>query len=257
MDKIKVLQKLGLTEYESRAYLSLANLGPSTVKEIVLDSKLPRNKAYEALQRLENRGKVISLPLSPRKYKITNPEALKEEADYISDSVKQLIKTIEQPKLKEFQDFFWVIKSQEAIRNKMAAQNEKSEKEILFCSTLSKPFYKNLRILDKAVKRKVNVKIICTFDEKLVDSYREYVKTGAEIRVFNKNKFGPLMPRISIFDRKIARLTVGSPEVKNAEDYITLWTESQAFALMLRNHFINMWKSCKPIKEYMKASISS
>ena len=55
MDGIKTLKKLGLTEYESRAYLSLARLGPSTVKEIVLDSNLPRNKAYEALQRLETK----------------------------------------------------------------------------------------------------------------------------------------------------------------------------------------------------------
>ena len=57
MDSIKLLRRIGMTEYEARAYLSLARLGPSTVREIVLESKLPRNKAYEALQRLEEKNK--------------------------------------------------------------------------------------------------------------------------------------------------------------------------------------------------------
>tara|TARA_Y100000310_G_scaffold138285_1_gene137167 strand:+ start:2551 stop:3312 length:762 start_codon:yes stop_codon:yes gene_type:complete len=252
MDQIKLLRKLGLTEYEARAYLSLARLGPSTVKEIVLESKLPRNKAYEALQRLEQKNKVISLLVSPKKFKITDPELFKEEIKELNNSVEDLIKLIEQPKITQFKELFWVIKGKKAIEEKLAIQNTKTKKEILGCNKLSKILYKNIRIMKEAVDRKVKVKMICVFDEDKTEIYKEWLKTGAKIRVFNEKMFGPLLPRITIFDGDIARLTVGKPEVKREEDYLTLWTESKVFSQMLKNHFMNMWKNSEPIEKYIK-----
>ncbi len=251
MNHAKLLKRLGLTEYETRAYLALAKLGPSSVKDIVLESNLPRNKTYEALQKLEQRNMIATLPVTPRKFKISNPELLKQEVEELNNSVKGLIKLIEQPKIKEFKDLFWVLKGQEAIREKLAIENTKAKKEILSCSTISKPFYKNIRIMKECVKKGVKFKIICTFSEKNIESYKTYLKTGAEIRVFNEKVFGPLLPRITILDGTVSRLTIGKPEVKNREDYITLWTESKAFAMMLKSHFNNMWKKCKPIEKIM------
>jgi len=251
MDQIKLLRRLGLTEYEARAYLSLAKLGPSTVREIVFESKLPRNKAYEALQKLEEKNKIVSLPVSPKKFKIADPEVFKNEVQELNDSVNELIKIVEQPKIKEFTDLFWIIKGQKAIEEKLALFNAKAKKEILACNKLSKIIYKNIKVMKDAVKRGVKVKIICIFDKSKMDVYKEWLETGAEIRVFNEKMFGPLLPRMGVFDGEVARLTIGEPEVKNKEDYITLWTESKAFSQMLRNHFMNMWKNSVPLKKYI------
>lgn len=252
MNSIKLLKKLGLTEYEARAYLSLARLGPSTVREIVTDSRLPRNKTYEALQKLEDKNKVVVLPISPKKYKITNPELFKEEILEINNSMDELIKIIEQPKTIEFKELFWIIKGQKAIQEKLSLQTTKSEKEVLTCNTLSQVLYRNKNTMSDAVKRGVKVKMICNFDKSKISIYKSWLETGARIRIFNEKLFGPLLPRISTFDGKIARLTIGEPEIKNKDDYITMWTESRAFAQMLRNHFMNMWNKCKPIEEYME-----
>ena len=252
MDQIKLLQKLGMTEYEARAYFSLSKLGPSTVKEVVLDSNLPRNKAYETLQRLEQKNKVISLPISPRKYRINDPEIFKEEIKELNDLVDSLIKLIEQPKITEFKDLFWVIKGKKAIEEKLALQNIKTKREILGCNKLSKILYKNIRTMKEAVDSGISVKMICTFEKDKIKIYKEWLKTGAKIKVFNYKMFGPLLPRITIFDGEIARLTIGEPEVNNEEDYLTLWTESKAFSQMLKNHFMNMWKNSEPIEKYLK-----
>jgi len=252
MKQVRLLRKLGLTEYEARAYLSLAKLGPSTVREIVLDSKLPRNKAYEVLQKLEEKNKVMSLPVSPRKYKITNPELFKEEIQDLNKSVDALIKLIEQPKVTEFKDLFWVIKGKKAVEEKLSMQNTKVQKELLSCNKLSKILYKNIRTMSQAVERGVKVKMICTFDKKKIKLYKAWLKTGAQIRVFNEKQFGPLLPRISVFDGTSARLTIGTPEVKKEEEYITLWTESKAFAQMLKNNFVNMWKNSEPIERCIR-----
>lgn len=107
--------------------------------------------------------------------------------------------------------------------------------------------------MKEAVDRRVKVKMICTFDKNKISSYEAWLKTGARIRVFNENLFGPLLPRITIFDGGNARLTIGKPEVKEEKDYITLWTESKAFSQMLKNHFMNMWKNSKPIERYIKS----
>ena len=57
MDKIKLLMKLGLTEYEGRAYMSLAKLGISTVREIVQDSKLQEIKHMKPYKSLKIKTK--------------------------------------------------------------------------------------------------------------------------------------------------------------------------------------------------------
>lgn len=251
MNHTKLLKRLGLTEYETRTYLALAKLGPSKVKDIVMDSNLPRNKTYEALQKLEQRNLIATLPVTPRKFKITNPEILEEEVKELNASVKSLKKLIANPIANEFKDLFWILKGQEAIREKLAIENMKAKREILACSTLSKKFYKNIRIMKACVEKGVNIKIICSFKQANIESYKAYLETGAQIRVFNEKVFGPLLPRITVFDENIARLTIGTPEVKKKEDYITLWTESKAFSIMLKNHFNNMWKKCKPIEQYM------
>ena len=158
----------------------------------------------------------------------------------LNKSVNSLIKLIEQPKITEFRDLFWVIKGKKAIVEKLAVENKKTRKEILSCNKLSRVLYKNIRILKAAVDRGVKIKMICTFEKNKINSYRAWMKTGAEIRVLNEKLFGPLLPRISVFDGDKARLTIGRPEVQKDEDYITLWTESKAFAQMLRTHFLNM-----------------
>lgn len=251
MDHRKLLKRLGLSEYESRAYLALATLGPSSVKDIVSQSNIPRNKTYEALQKLEQRNLISTLPVTPRKFKITNPELLEEEVKELNSSIQSLKKLIETPIANEFKDLFWVIKGQDAIINKLAAENKKAKKEILACSRLSKRFYKNIRIIKECVDKGINFKIICNFKSENIKSYKAYLDTGAKIRVFNEKAFGPLLPRITIFDGSIARLTIGRPEVKDNKEYITLWTESKVFATMLKSHFNNMWKRCEPIEKYI------
>ena len=50
----------------------------------------------------------------------------------------------------------------------------------------------------------------------------------------------------------MSRLTIGIPEVKNEDDYITLWTESVVFSEMIRDQFYSMLKKSKTFKEFKK-----
>jgi sugar-specific transcriptional regulator TrmB len=195
---------------------------------------------------------VVSLPLSPKKYKITNPELFRDEIDELNITVSSLLKMIEQPKKTEFKEVFWILKGKKAIEDRLYIQNKKTKFEILTCNKNPKLIYKNIRTIQDAVKRGVKVKVICTLEHHTLESHKAWMKAGAELRVFNKEKFGPLLPRITIFDSEVARLTVGEPEIPDDEDYLTLWTESRSFAFMLKSQFMNMWRNSEPIEKYLK-----
>ena len=251
MDKIILLKKLGFTEYEARAYLSLARLGPSVVRSIVDDSKLPRNKTYEALQKLEEKNKIVSLPVSPKKYKIINPDLLKEDFEEMSSSVDSLINLIEQPKSEDFNDLFWVLRGKKVLMDKFAIENSKCSKEIFSCSVLNKIPYKNIRVISEKVKEGVSVRFITSWDERNIRVYDAWIKAGVEIRIYDSEKFGSL-PRLTVLDKSKARLTIGFPEITNESDYLTFWTESLTFSNMIRNQFLHLWDNSKPISSFFK-----
>ena len=90
MDNIVILKNLGFSEYEARTYVALTELGPSTAKEISNYSKLPRNKTYDMLRKLELKNRIISLPVTPRKYRILYINQLKEIIENKKESLEKL-----------------------------------------------------------------------------------------------------------------------------------------------------------------------
>src|SRR4051794_14886946 len=62
-DAIALLQQLGFSEYEARAYLALLQRNPLNGYELAKVSGLPRANIYAVLQRLEERGAAVRLDL--------------------------------------------------------------------------------------------------------------------------------------------------------------------------------------------------
>ena len=75
---------------------------------------------------------------------------------------------------------------------------------------------------------------------------------GVEIRFFNTELYGELLPRITIFDENIARITIGKPEIENKEEYLTTIIESHVFITMLKVHFMQMWENSIVFEELIK-----
>jgi len=61
---IKLLQEIGFSEYEARAYLTLLQRHPQNGYELAKNSGLPRANVYAVLQKLEERGAVVRLSTS-------------------------------------------------------------------------------------------------------------------------------------------------------------------------------------------------
>ncbi len=97
------LRDLGLSEYESRAYRSLLETGPTTAKELSRASDVPMGRIYDVLNSLETHNLVRSQTASrPKKYVAVEPETaldrllankkreLEEQANQYEEIVDQL-----------------------------------------------------------------------------------------------------------------------------------------------------------------------
>jgi sugar-specific transcriptional regulator TrmB len=71
------LRQAGLTDYETRAYLYLLQVGVTTASQISSETDVPYSKIYEVLNSLERKGWVETQTDRPRKYYPKSPsEAL-------------------------------------------------------------------------------------------------------------------------------------------------------------------------------------
>ena len=57
----EILEKIGLTKSESRAYIALLKIGTTGVGEIIKEAHIPRSKIYDVLGRLIEKGLVSSV----------------------------------------------------------------------------------------------------------------------------------------------------------------------------------------------------
>lgn len=76
-DKLDILQKLGLTDKESRVYLSLLGLGQGSANAIARVSGLKRPTTYVVLEDLRKRGLVLKMPGAKKQmFSARSPEEL-------------------------------------------------------------------------------------------------------------------------------------------------------------------------------------
>jgi len=87
---IEKLQKLGLTKYESLAYITLLKLGPSKATDITKESGIPHTRVYDVLSSLHRKGFVDVMHGTPRLYRPVNPEVVLEriKEEFIEDIEK-------------------------------------------------------------------------------------------------------------------------------------------------------------------------
>ena len=101
------LKRIGFTDGEAKAYLSLLRLGSSTVGPIVKDSRISYSKIYEVLGRLLEKGLISYIVKEKTKYfQAVEPNKL---LDFLNNKEKEIAKNKEilktiLPKLEQMKD---------------------------------------------------------------------------------------------------------------------------------------------------------
>ncbi len=261
MDAQELLFELGFTSYEAKVYMALARLRDASPAEVSRLSGVPRNRCYEILYGLESRGFLMAAPSKPARFRILSLEKLKDAVeekkshlDEVGSEAERIIKSLAmQDESGANPQKLWIIKGQKNIVQKIAFELKSIRHESLACVRNLQDYSTTLRNTRESFERGVKTRIICSVTGENSGKVRKLISAGADIRAYDEKKFGPFGTRFSVFDRKKCRITLGKPEIKNSEDYITVWSESPSLSALLAMQFDTMWKMAQPAEKKLKS----
>ncbi len=104
----KILERIGLTEGESKVYFALLKLGSSTIGKIIKEANVSNSKIYDILDRLNKKGLVGTVTINNRKnFEAKDPSRLKEFIELKEKEIKDEKKAVENliPKLQQIQKY--------------------------------------------------------------------------------------------------------------------------------------------------------
>jgi predicted transcriptional regulator len=116
-DITALLQQLGFSEYEARAYLALLQRNPLNGYELAKVSGLPRANVYAVLQKLEDRGAVVRLdmPSGARYTPIAPAELTQRIASRFQDVLSTTQQALEELATPAVAEYVWNIQGYAAL----------------------------------------------------------------------------------------------------------------------------------------------
>ena len=131
---INSLQKFGLTRYEAKAYIGLANLIEAQANDIAEASEIPRSKIYNTLKELNKKGFVTITRTRPIEYKVIPPREIfkikKESLIKELEDSEEKLDEIYNSQISEVQAPIWLIKTSENIIKKEVEIIKRSRKSL-------------------------------------------------------------------------------------------------------------------------------
>ncbi|MBR9682810.1 MAG: TrmB family transcriptional regulator [Candidatus Aenigmarchaeota archaeon] len=215
------LKSFGLTEYESRAYVTLLGLGTATADELSRRGRIPLPRVYDTLTELQRKGFVLIGKARPKKF---NPipiekalsnflfnqkkdfdDKLKHLKDMIPD-VKKSASGMPKGKISSSKWNVWSFDRKTNIGRILDEQKMDAKKEILiFSGDLS--WLSDLSdILSKLIKKGVEIKAIVV-DPKNEPQVAKNIKNAKKIGMKVKTGYDGIL-RCHIVDRKLASLNM-------------------------------------------------
>jgi len=275
---VEVLNKqLGLTPYESRAYVSLMIHGPMSPSQLARKSGIPRPRTYDVLRSLMAKGLLVEQSGKPSIYAAVEPAqgltnlltAIETETlrrlDEKRKSIRTLTKLLSQmyeksKSLKLERSNVWFTRRDTAFIAIYSEAIRSCKKEFLVATTAPRPPEKEiLEAVKYALEKGVSVKVVrqitalWTLEE--LERYEEVVKAGSQVRYLATLDY-PF--RFMVFDeRDVILIFPSESESITPRTLEALWLRIPPLAKILREHFEELWKKGKPILPILKETKST
>lgn len=265
-------KQLGLTPYESRAYLSLMTYGPMSPSELAQKTGIPRPRTYDVLRSLMEKGLLMEQSGKPSIYAAVEPthglknlltaiemetlRQLEEKRKTIQTLTKLLSQMYEKSKnLKLKESKVWFTRRDTAFIAIYTEAIKNCEKEFLVATNSPNPPEKEiLEAVKYAIKNGRSIKVVrqitdsWTIEE--LETYEEIIRTGSQVRYLDIKKI-PL--RFAVFDERDVILVFPSEsKLTMPESVEALWLRIPPLAKILREHFEELWRKGKPILPILK-----
>jgi sugar-specific transcriptional regulator TrmB len=251
----KALRDIGLTEYESLAYLSLLKSGEMTAEMVSDSSGIPYTKVYSVLEELEERGWIDVEGGRPRKYYPRSPEdALSVEQNRLEEEfstnrellVEELLPLYEAKEIHEMPEI-WMIRGEANTYEKVISLLGKARKEIMLTlpwvpeGLLNSP--ENIRLLAYELRnlqnRDIAVKVLAT--DEVVGKLTPALMSLADVKLCSELFGGGL-----VIDNKETVLILDM--VKPIGPDMAIWSDHESLTRIASVYFQHMWENAEPYK---------
>jgi HTH-type transcriptional regulator, sugar sensing transcriptional regulator len=174
------LQRLGLTSYEAKCYVSLVGLGPSDVRKVAGDAEIPYPNTYGALASLEKRGWAETVRNRPKTYRARKPHIVKEMVQSELEETFDVLDRLYSEQPAEEAELVYTVRGRERVLSKIYELLEGAKKSVVLVSpTMGLEDGRMLELLAEAVKRGAKVRAVGD------DGATGLLPPGVEIRTAN------------------------------------------------------------------------
>lgn len=263
-DFVTQLTRLGLTSYEAKAYLTLIRRDSFTAAQVARQSGLPRQRIYDVLGSMVQKGLAVARPGNVVKYAATPPDVAinqlltvqREDLSRIEGAARSMVSDLE-PAFKAGQretdplEYIEVLRDRRAINERFAELQNAVKKEIL---VFTKPPYatppqenvEGLEVIQSHDARSLYEFSI--FDDPAVArGVKRFVDAGEQAR------FVPSLPlKLVIIDETIVMFGMEDP-VAGSSDLTIVTVEHQSLAKVLKTAFNAIWETGLTFEEARKA----
>ncbi len=257
---IAQLSRLGLTTYEAKAYLALTRRGSYTAAQVARQSGLPRQRIYDVLGSLIEKGLASARPGDVVKYAATPPQLA---IDRLVQAHRQELTEIERTALEMVArmtpayeagrqqtdplEYIEVLRDQAAVNERFGELQASVKNEIL---VFTKPPYatppqENTEGL--VVSRQHTVRSIYEFsafeDPDFVEGVLAFIEAGEEAR------FVPELPlKLVIIDETIVMFGMQDP-IEGSSDLTIVVVEHSSLAQTLKLAFDSTWATAMTFEQ--------
>ena len=128
---VEVLENLGFSAYEAKAYLGLLKENPVSGYQLSKATGIPRSRIYETLERLTTKGFAISFQEEPVVYAPLAADALQSQLkETFNGNLSTLETEIEQLTTQEQPEVLWNVRGREAILTRARGMIRQAERSI-------------------------------------------------------------------------------------------------------------------------------
>jgi len=258
-------EELGLTPYESKAYIAILLYGSLSPKGVNQKSGIPRPRTYDVLNSLVGKGLLMEQPGRPRMYASVDPRVgmekilmmlerktlrqLEEKRKTVAELSSSLSKLyVENREVAVKEEKVWVTRRDNAFIARYCEAIRNVEREFVVATPAIQPPEKELLEAVKHVLKKGKIVRVVrqitprwTRDE--LDTYEELIMLGDQVRCL---KYHGL--RFAVFDEKDTVLVLPPEEGSQ----LAVWMNLPSLATILCEHFEVLWRRGQPALPILK-----
>ena len=247
------LTRLGLTSYEAKAYLALIRRDSSTAAQVARLADVPRQRIYDVLASLVEKGLAVTRPGQVVKYAATAPglaleRLVSDQRAKVAELEQQTAALIEElsPAFHAGQEqdhpleYIEVLRDRRAINERFDELQAGVKNEILVFTKppYATPAQENVEGLDVAREHKArSVYEFSVFeDPDVTEGVRRFVEAGEQAR------FCPELPlKLVIIDERIVMFGMQDP-VAGSSELTIMVVEHPSLAGVLKIAFNAVWE---------------